>query len=90
MNVDTMNEKVKELREKPGVMFGRPDRPTSGRAIGYFAALRLETHRVEILKATNEAIGQKIRVDVCKNKYGTPFGRADIRLVYGYGLEAAV
>lgn len=77
---------VNQLREMPGVMCGRPDRPTGGRAIGYYAALRLETRRISAIK-TGEAIeGQEVAVDVVKCKHASPGKRAVVNLIYGEGL----
>lgn len=77
---------VNQLREKPGFVYGRPDRPTGGRAIGYFAALRLETRRIETMASGNVAIGQKVAVDVVKCKQAAQGKRAIITLTYGKGI----
>lgn len=76
---------VTQLRDIPGVIYGRPDRPTEGRALRHYASLRLETRRTEIIRQGQESIGQKTNVMVCKNKYGASFGRANMVLVYGDG-----
>lgn len=81
---------VTQLRDIPNVMYGRPDKPSGGRALRHYAALRLETSRVEIIQQRGKCIGQKVRIMVCKNKYGAPFGRADMVLAYGDGWRAAV
>lgn len=78
---------VNQMREKPGIVYGNPYYPTGGKAIGYFAALRLETRRIEQIKpAREEATGQVMRVDVRKCKYGTPGVCAVVSLIYGEGL----
>ena len=77
---------VNQLREKPGFVYGRPDRPTGGRAIGYFAALRLETRRIETMASGNVAIGQKVAVDVVKCKQAAQGKRAIVTLTYGKGI----
>lgn len=77
---------VNQMREKPGIMYGRPDYPTGGRAIGYYAALRLETRRIGAIKPADVVTGQKIAVDVVKSKYAAPRKRAIINLTYGEGL----
>jgi recombination protein RecA len=77
---------VNQLREKPGFVYGRPDRPTGGRAIGYFAALRLETRRIETMASGNVAIGQKVAVDVVKCKQAVQGKRAIVTLTYGKGI----
>lgn len=77
---------VNQLREKPGIMYGRPDRPTSGRAIGYFAALRLETRRIETMESGKVVTGQKVAVDVVKCKQAAQGKRAIVTLTYGKGI----
>jgi len=80
---------VNQLRNIPGVMYGRPDRPAGGRAIGYYAALQLETFRLESVKYNDDfTIGQKVLVRVQKCKYGIPGKRAEIKLFYGQGIRA--
>lgn len=79
---------VDQMRNKHGVFYGRPDYPTGGKAIGYFAALRLETRRIQQISPAGEMIGQVMWVDVCKCKYGPPGMRADVNLIYGEGLRA--
>ena len=77
---------VSQLREKPGIMYGRPDRPTGGRAIGYFAALRLETRRIETMESGKVVTGQKVAVDVVKCKQAAQGKRAIVTLTYGEGI----
>ena len=77
---------VNQLREKPGIMYGRPDRPTGGRAIGYFAALRLETRRIETMESGKVVTGQKVAVDVVKCKQAAQGKRAIVTLTYGKGI----
>lgn len=77
---------VNQLREKPGIMYGRPDCPTGGRAIGYFAALRLETRRIETMESGKVITGQKVAVDVVKCKQAAQGKRAIITLTYGKGI----
>jgi len=77
---------VSQLREKPGIMYGRPDRPTGGRAIGYFAALRLETRRIETMESGKVVTGQKVAVDVVKCKQVAQGKRAIVTLTYGKGI----
>lgn len=74
---------VNQMRNKHGVFYGRPDYPTGGKAVGYFAALRLETRRVEQI---GHSTGQVVAVNVCKCKYGPPGICAAVDLVYGEGL----
>ena len=77
---------VNQLRENPGIMYGRPDRPTGGRAIGYFAALRLETRRIETMESGKVVTGQKVAVDVVKCKQAAQGKRAIVTLTYGEGI----
>ncbi len=77
---------VNQLREKPGIVYGRPDRPTGGRAIGYFAALRLETRRIETMESGKIVTGQKVAVDVVKCKQAAQGKRAIVTLTYGKGI----
>lgn len=80
---------VNQMRNKHGVFYGRPDYPTGGKAIGYFAALRLEARRIEQIKpARGEATGQVMRVDVLKCKYGPPGICAAVNLIYGEGVKS--
>ena len=79
---------VNQLREKPSVMYGNPERPTGGKAIGFYAALRLDTRRYEVIKEGAHITGQLMRVSVTKNKLAPPGREAKVRLVYGKGLSA--
>lgn len=78
---------VNQMREKPSVMIGNPERPTGGKAVGYYSALRLETHRYETIKHANTTTGQKILVKVEKCKYAAPGKRAVVSLIYGEGVN---
>lgn len=79
---------VNQLRETPGKFWGDPTHPTGGRAIGYYAALRLKVCRTEIIRNQSDlVIGQKIRIETVKCKYAPPGKRADIALIYGEGVE---
>ena len=81
---------VNQMRDKPGIVYGRPDYPTGGKAIGYYAALRLETRRIERIKSTQgEPAGHIMAVEVQKCKYGPPGMRTAVRLIYGEGLTPA-
>ena len=78
---------VNQMRNKHGVFYGRPDYPTGGKAIGYFAALRLETRRIQQIKpAHGETTGQIIAAYVQNCKYGPPGMRAAVQLIYGKGV----
>lgn len=79
---------VNQMRDKPGSMFGNPGRPTGGLAIGYYAALRLETRRIGMLKSADVVTGQEVAVDVVKCKQAAPGKRTIVTLAYGKGLTA--
>lgn len=76
---------VNQLRNLPGVFYGRQDRPTGGRAIRHYAAMRLEMRTVSPVKHCGETTGQQVNVSVQKNKYGGLFGEACMVLSYGEG-----
>ncbi len=79
---------VNQMRNRPDVMIGCPDHPAGGAAIGYYAALRLETRKAEICRSGETAIGQVLTVRVEKCKYGPPGKSASARLLYGEGVCA--
>ena len=79
---------VNQLRNKVSCLYGRPDRPTGGKAIAYYSSLRLETHRYEAIKEADTITGQKILVNVEKCKYAPPGKRATASLLYGEGVCA--
>jgi len=79
---------VNQMRNRVGLVYGRPDYPTGGKAIGYYAALRLETHRIEAVKHNEDfIIGQKVLVKAIKCKHTVPGRRAEVRLIYGEGVR---
>lgn len=79
---------VNQLREKPGVLYGNPERTTGGKAIGFYAALRLDTRRCEAIAEGAHITGQLMRVRVTKNKLAPPGREAKVPLIYGEGLSA--
>lgn len=80
---------VNQLRDKTGVLYGQPDHPTGGEALGYFSTLRLENRRIELIKsALGKVAGQIMAVSVQKYKYGPLDIRTAVKLVYGEGLRA--
>lgn len=79
---------VNQLREKPGVVYGCPEHPTGGKAVGYYAALRLEMHKHESIKMAETITGQRVLVKVAKCKYAAPGKRAMAQLIYGEGVSA--